>query len=85
MDGLLEAELTGLAAVDADFAGSGAVLPGVDDLVPVDKLVQVLVFGRAFWRDPWSLFDLFVVTIALVPVTGSLSVLRALRVLRVMT
>ena len=41
VDGLLEAELTGLAAVDADLAGSGAVLPGVDDLVPVDQLVQV--------------------------------------------
>ena len=36
VDGLLEAELTGLAAVDADLAGSGPVLPGVDDLVPVD-------------------------------------------------
>ena len=39
---------------------------------------------RAFFRDPWSLFDLFVVGIALVPATGSFSVLRALRILRVL-
>ena len=41
VDGLLEGELAGLAAVDADLAGTGPVLPGVDDLVAVDELVQV--------------------------------------------
>jgi voltage-gated sodium channel len=50
----------------------------------IELAARMLAFGRAFWRDPWSVFDFFVVTIALVPVTGSLSVLRALRVLRVL-
>lgn len=50
----------------------------------VELVARVLVFRGAFFRDPWSLFDLFVVGIALVPVTGSLSVLRALRILRVL-
>lgn len=45
---------------------------------------RLAVRGWRFFRDPWSLFDLFVVAIALVPATGSLSVLRALRVLRVL-
>jgi voltage-gated sodium channel len=53
-------------------------------LFVVELAARMLAFGRAFWRDPWSVFDFFVVTIALVPVTGSLSVLRALRVLRVL-
>jgi voltage-gated sodium channel len=38
----------------------------------------------AFFRDPWSVFDLVVVGIALVPATETFSVLRALRVLRVL-
>ena len=45
---------------------------------------RIAVNRLAFFRDPWSLFDFFVVAIALVPATGSLSVLRALRILRVL-
>lgn len=40
--------------------------------------------GRAFFRDPWNVFDFLVVGIALVPTSGPFSVLRALRILRVM-
>ena len=39
---------------------------------------------RGFWRDPWRIFDLLVVAIALVPATGPLSVLRAFRILRIL-
>jgi voltage-gated sodium channel len=46
--------------------------------------VRIYVHRRAFWRDPWSLFDFAVVAIALVPATGQLAVLRALRVLRML-
>jgi voltage-gated sodium channel len=50
----------------------------------VELAARMMVFRLAFFRDPWSLFDLFVVGIALVPATGSFSVLRALRILRVL-
>ncbi len=50
----------------------------------VELAARMTVFRLAFFRDPWSLFDLFVVGIALVPATGSFSVLRALRILRVL-
>jgi voltage-gated sodium channel len=50
----------------------------------VELAARIVVFRLAFFRDPWSLFDLFVVGIALVPATGSLSVLRALRILRIL-
>ena len=40
--------------------------------------------GRAFFRDPWNVFDFLVVAIALVPTSGPFSVLRALRILRIM-
>jgi voltage-gated sodium channel len=38
----------------------------------------------AYFRDPWNVFDFLVVTIALLPASGPLAVLRALRVLRVL-
>jgi voltage-gated sodium channel len=50
----------------------------------VEIIARILVYRGKFFKDPWSLFDLFVVVIALVPSSGSLSVLRALRVLRVL-
>jgi voltage-gated sodium channel len=50
----------------------------------VELLARMAVYGRAFWRDPWSLFDFFIVGVALLPATGSFSVLRALRVIRVL-
>jgi voltage-gated sodium channel len=46
--------------------------------------LRVVAWRGAFFRDPWSLFDMAVVGIALVPATGEFSVLRALRVLRVL-
>lgn len=39
---------------------------------------------RGFWRDPWRVFDLFVIAIALLPATGPLAILRSLRILRVL-
>lgn len=50
----------------------------------VEIAIRLLVHRARFFRDPWSLFDFAVVTIALVPATGPFSVLRALRVLRVL-
>lgn len=49
-----------------------------------EVLARMIVFRAKFWRDPWSLFDLAVVTVTLMPATGNFSVLRALRILRVL-
>jgi voltage-gated sodium channel len=50
----------------------------------VELLLKAVAFGRSLFRDPWYVFDVIVVGIALVPATGPLAVLRALRVLRVL-
>ncbi|MGI5188831.1 ion transporter [Promicromonospora sp. CA-289599] len=50
----------------------------------VELLLRIVAHGRKFFRDPWNLFDLAVVGIALLPASESLSALRALRVLRVL-
>ncbi|GAB3495375.1 ion transporter [Nocardiopsis coralliicola] len=41
-------------------------------------------YGRAFFRDPWNVFDLAIISLALMPATGPFSVLRVLRVLRLL-
>jgi voltage-gated sodium channel len=50
----------------------------------VEIAARILVHRAAFFRDPWSLFDLAVVAVALIPSAGAFSVLRALRILRVL-
>ncbi|UOD50879.1 ion transporter [Orrella daihaiensis] len=50
----------------------------------IELLLRLYVWRGRFFKDPWSIFDLTVVAIALVPASGPLAVLRALRVLRVL-
>jgi len=50
----------------------------------IELLLRITTDFRGFWRNPWRIFDLVVVTIALIPSGGSLSVLRAFRILRIL-
>ncbi|MFD5249140.1 ion transporter [Amycolatopsis sp. NPDC058340] len=45
---------------------------------------KLYAYRAKFFRDPWNIFDLIVVGIAVIPTTGPFAVLRALRVLRVL-
>ena len=47
-----------------------------------ELLLRIYGYGWRFFTDPWSVFDLLVIGVALVPAAGPLSVLRALRILR---
>src|SRR5262249_54003319 len=71
------------AIMDSPF---GAVLHALDRVVVaifvVELLLRIYAYRTKFLRDPWSLFDLAVVALSLMPATGGLSVLRALRILR---
>ena len=48
----------------------------------IELLLRIIAHGRAFFREPWNLFDLVIVAGAVIPPPGPLQVLRALRVLR---
>jgi voltage-gated sodium channel len=78
----------GLETSERVMAAIGPALVAVDRAIlavfVVELAARLAVHRLAFFRDPWSLFDLFVVGIALVPATDSLAVLRALRVLRLL-
>lgn len=49
----------------------------------VELLLKMFVYRLRFVRDGWNVFDFLIVAIALMPASGGLSVLRALRILRV--
>ncbi|MDO8876020.1 MAG: ion transporter [Pseudolabrys sp.] len=78
----------GLETSPAAMAAFGPVLGFLDTAIlaifVLELSARIFVARLAFFRDPWSLFDFFVVAVALMPATGNLSVLRALRILRVM-
>ena len=85
---LLNAALLGMETWPAAMAAAGGLIHGIDQVIlgvfVVEIALRLYVHRRAFWRDPWSVFDFTVVAIALLPATGPLAVLRALRVLRVL-
>jgi len=84
----INAIILGLETSAGLMARYGSWLTMVDKLIlavfVVEISARIFVHRSRFFRDPWSLFDFFVVAIALVPATGQLAVLRALRVLRVL-
>ena len=48
----------------------------------LELLAKFYAYGRSFFKDAWNVFDLFVVSLGLLPQTTSMSALRALRVIR---
>ncbi len=85
---VLNAVTLGLETSPSVMENYGPLLHAIDRLVlaifVVELLARMAVYRLSFFRDPWSLFDLFVVGISLLPAAGWLSVLRALRVLRIL-
>jgi voltage-gated sodium channel len=83
---VINAVLIGLETSPSVMARYGFIITIVDDVILAVFVLEIgarmIVHRAAFWRDPWSLFDLTVVAIALVPATGNLSILRALRIIR---
>ncbi|MEM7195926.1 MAG: ion transporter [Pseudomonadota bacterium] len=85
---LVNAAILGLETSKTAMSYAGPLLIWLDRILlsifTVEVLLRVVVYRSRFWRDPWRVFDLLIVGIALVPATGNLSVLRTLRVLRVL-
>jgi len=83
---IFNAVTLGLETNEALVERAGAVLHVLDRIVlgifVVELVVRLYAYRARFFRDPWSLFDLAVVSVSLVPASGGLSVLRALRILR---
>jgi len=48
----------------------------------IEVTLRIYAHRLSFFKDPWSLFDFFIVAISLMPTSGGFAVLRILRVLR---
>ena len=85
---IVNAITLGLETSDTAMAAAGTLLLTLDRAIlavfVVEIAIRLYVRRMAFWRDPWRVFDFIIVTIALVPASGNLSVLRAFRILRVL-
>lgn len=85
---LVNAVTLGLETSQSVMARFGGLLKLIDQAIlavfVVELALKGAVYKARFFRDPWSLFDLAVVAVSLIPATGNLSVLRAFRILRVL-
>lgn len=84
----INAVILGVETFPGVMARHGTWLHAIDLAIlavfVIEIALRIAAHGWRFFRDPWSLFDFFVVAIALVPASGPLAVLRTLRVLRVL-
>lgn len=85
---VVNAVTLGLETSPTVMAHVGPALVAIDHAIlaffVVELAARLYVHRLAFFKDPWSIFDLVVVGVALAPSTGQLSILRALRILRVL-
>lgn len=85
---IVNAITLGLETSETVVAGFGPLLTTLDRIIlavfVAELVAKLAVYRLDFFRNPWRIFDLAVVGIALIPATGAFSVLRALRVLRVL-
>jgi voltage-gated sodium channel len=83
---IINGVILGLATSKTVMADYGSWLGTFDMAIvaifTVEIILRIAVYRGAFFKDPWSLFDFFVVAISLIPAGENLSILRALRVLR---
>ncbi|WP_157245351.1 ion transporter [Nonomuraea typhae] len=83
---LINAATLGLETFPAIVASYGGALSVIDHaalyIFVAELLAKLYVDRSRFFRDPWNLFDAVIIAIALMPASGNLSVLRALRILR---
>lgn len=83
---ILNAITLGLETSKPVMASYSDLLHQIDNVLlavfVAEIALRMLAYGARFWRDPWSLFDLTVVAVTLLPASGNLSILRAFRILR---
>jgi voltage-gated sodium channel len=83
---IINAALLGLSTSDWVMERFSTVIyvldRGILAIFVLELLAKFYAYGRSFFKDAWNLFDLFVVSLGILPQTTSMSALRALRVIR---
>lgn len=85
---LFNAVILGLETSDTLMAKAGWLISTLDTLClaifVIELAAKLFAQGPRFFRNGWNLFDFVIVGISLVPAGAGLSVLRALRIFRLM-
>ncbi|QIE46589.1 ion transporter [Pseudohalocynthiibacter aestuariivivens] len=85
---VFNAIILGLETADTVMDRFGTLITALDTACLIFFVVEIaaklVARGGRFFREGWSLFDLVIVGISLVPAGQGLSALRALRILRVL-
>lgn len=83
---LLNAVTLGLETSPVLWARYGSLLYALDHtllaIFVLEILARLAVYRSRFFHDPWRVFDLVVIAVSIVPATETVSILRAMRVLR---
>ena len=85
---VINALTLGLETNPAIVAATGPLLHIADQIAlaifVVELAMKMITLKTDFVRDPWNIFDFLIVGISFVPAVGWLTVLRSMRVLRVL-
>ncbi len=76
----------GMETSSAIMNSFGNVLLLIDKIIltifVIEILLKLYAYGFGFFRSGWNVFDFTIVSIALLPASGALAVLRSLRIFR---
>jgi len=76
----------GMETSDAIIHSFGRTLLLIDKIIlaifVIEILLKLYAYGFSFFKSGWNIFDFSIVAIALLPASGSLAILRALRIFR---
>lgn len=85
---VINALILGLETYPSVMDRVGPLLKSLDVVIlavfVVELAIRLFVHRSRFFHDPWRVFDLIVVGIALIPASAGFTVLRAFRVLRIL-
>jgi voltage-gated sodium channel len=83
---VLNAITIGLETSQSVMYSFGDALQIIDKLILVVFVIEIILklyaYGISYFKIGWNIFDFSIVAIALLPTTGSLAVLRSLRIFR---
>ncbi|MGI3170398.1 ion transporter [Pseudooceanicola sp. C21-150M6] len=83
---LFNAVVLGVETSDTAMAQAGGLIVLLDRIClaifTIEIAAKIYARGPAFFRNGWNIFDFVIVGVALIPAAQGLSVLRAMRILR---
>lgn len=83
---VINAIALGLRTAASVSASLDPLLIGIEATVVaifvVEMIIKITALGRGFFRDGWNWFDLVVIVLSAIPASGTLLMLRTVRILR---